>query len=258
MSIFKEHIDIDKILINHLILVSKVRLYQTNRYYRNLIKPLINDYILVYTPLFYETRHNEKYISKAIKTNNNEVIKYIFSKYNFSDHNITFSISLMICDLKLETFKCVCNLKKSNEPQMDLTSIFAATFACNRFDIAQYIYDFQKNNIKIYMINLDVILRDKICKVCSKECLTWYIDIFKHQLHIDYYECFKTACVNDNFEIAEYLITQNKIDIRKHDDLIFRLVCEGNNLKMIKFLCAQIPQYSFEEKIKVTYKPIIN
>ncbi len=82
MSIFKI-IDIDTILLKLLLVDDLRNLYRINRYYRNLIKPLLADYIYFYS----NTKHidffdmNDDLFLESVKYGRIHVCKYNYVKF---------------------------------------------------------------------------------------------------------------------------------------------------------------------------------
>lgn len=52
----------------------------------------------------------------------------------------------------------------------------------------------------------------------------------------DVYTLFKKACTNDNLEMAKCLFDRWDIDLHLESESIFRIVCEGGKLAMVKWL----------------------
>lgn len=53
----------------------------------------------------------------------------------------------------------------------------------------------------------------------------------------NYYEVFYDACISGNIKIAEWLFLTDKVDIRRDNDLIFKICCQENIVQIVELLC---------------------
>ena len=198
---------------------------------------------------------NKNLILNCCKKDILEVIILFSTLHNFKD-NITEYFNEACKNNSVNVAIWIYN-KYSNEYQFDLIDIFNELFSeCNSFQILQWIYStcniniseyvnsdtiktiIDKNNkIKIIWIlnldnsfcideHIDVLLKYACCMCNDHNLATLLITHTKNRNVINIDDLFFYTCCSGNYECANWIHTNFPINIRKHNDVEFVVICQ--------------------------------
>ena len=244
MSIFGDHRDLDSVLISFLDIDDLRNLYQVNKYYHDLIKPKLQEYIDVCS----QTTPLEMFHNNAIKTNNINIIKYVVNRINPRTTKLLWRFLATTVNLDNNVLEYLNTLDNICDYTKEIFFIFDNAYKHHvHIDVIEWYFTKLAMSIEKYEIIFKVSCKYGRLDICQR--------LIKRLNLVIYNTYFYEACIYGQIKIVEWLLT---LDPRLvHNDDAFRAACANKHLAVIDLLCSLVPQYKYTIEHVPEYKAII-